>query len=1124
MHSALRIGLWVLAVTLLLVTGIFLYLRNADLSVYQEPIEQVLSDIVGHEVRIAGLFRLEFGGLTTLTAEQVSITNTHLADDPVLLRIGHVSTTVDLWSLINGPVIIPVLQIRDIDVRLHRDAASNSNWDTGRPARPGGGGEAFDANRIAVELLQVEEFRFSLTDPSRRRPLNLSIEQLAVAPDQDRMLELDLAGAINEFPLAAQGQLGPWENLLTGTELSADMSLTLGQVALNINGYVADLGDLEGVDLVLDLTGPSIDRVAAVLGWPPFAQGEFDIDGRILKVDDVNQVRLEGHFGEIEVFAGGETDYLRNPRRSTIDFRVAGPDTQYVAELFGIRGARPVPFQVAGELNQEESRLSFADTLAVLGENRLEIDGWVDFSARWPDIDMSVRASGPDLSEVGPLMQVSNVPAEAFEIDGNVQKLGATWRFDALRATLGENEVLADGFLQAGGSDDSGISFQASGPDISFLQPMTGLRGLPERPYLVSGRVIPDRIGVRLIDASGAFGENRLSLDGVVSTQPGLAGTRLDVQAAGPDLTNIALLADLSFLPAGAFDARGQLNVEDGRLNIESARAEVAGISASASGSVGLTVNAGEFDLDIAAEGPDLAILMQFDWLQRMAGQPFNVAGRVAQRRDRYELTDVDVSIGNLRLGADGRIAGDVESFDLAFSGTSPDLRVIAEVFEVDELPDGAFVASGRVEKSDTEIEFRDMDLRIGDFSIVADGTLSGAPMSNASDFTFSISAPDLRQLGVPFGLAMLPSKTISLSGEVNGVPSGFAVEQIVARIGNNDIAAGFTADLRAKPTIIGEVTATYLDLKSALASTEEPRIEIDEAPREFFFSNEPIDLAWLDAVNLDVKADIGTLMLQAADMYDFRMGINLRDGALDVTPFTFRDVGGGLDGRLQVAPLDGAYLLDAELKLEGVRIGILAGDEQERTSLPPFNGSIALTGTGNSIHEILAGSNGSIALRQGEGRIRDLASSALFGDVVLEVLRTLNPQQQKETFTAVDCAFYDIDIESGVAQIDNVAMQTDKLTILTFGGANLADESLNLSLRATPREGIGISFAGVANSFLKLGGTFLEPRLEIDTKATVTTGGVAVATGGLSLLAKGVWDRMSAANDICAESVVEPE
>ncbi len=85
-------------------------------------------------------------------------------------------------------------------------------------------------------------------------------------------------------------------------------------------------------------------------------------------------------------------------------------------------------------------------------------------------------------------------------------------------------------------------------------------------------------------------------------------------------------------------------------------------------------------------------------------------------------------------------------------------------------------------------------------------------------------------------------------------------------------------------------------------------------------------------------------------------------------------------------------------------------------------------------------------------------------------------------------------------------------------GDVNFKNERLNITLRSKPREGFGISLGGVVNSFLKLGGTLQEPRLNIDAASSVTTTGAAVATGGLSLVARGLWDRLTARTDLCAK------
>jgi hypothetical protein len=46
--------------------------------------------------------------------------------------------------------------------------------------------------------------------------------------------------------------------------------------------------------------------------------------------------------------------------------------------------------------------------------------------------------------------------------------------------------------------------------------------------------------------------------------------------------------------------------------------------------------------------------------------------------------------------------------------------------------------------------------------------------------------------------------------------------------------------------------------------------------------------------------------------------------------------------------------------------------------------------------------------------------------------------------------------------------------------------------------------------------GTLAKPQLAVDETGVLISGGAAVATGGLSLLARGLWDRLSKAGDAC--------
>ena len=237
-----------------------LYLRNTDLSVYQEHIEVYLSEKIGHELDFDGLFELRLGSLTELSAEEVTLSNADWPTEPVIISAGRISVTIDLWSLIRGPLIIEEVDVGEVRIYLERDAERQANWMTAKPVSDEF--SEFDTELIAFRDVHVESMQILYIDPARRRPLDILIEQLIVRPDDSDILDLDLQGTVNELPLWADGKLGPWQNLLDGKDLTADLDVALGQARLEVAGSAEDMRALVGVEATIGLSGPSIDRVA----------------------------------------------------------------------------------------------------------------------------------------------------------------------------------------------------------------------------------------------------------------------------------------------------------------------------------------------------------------------------------------------------------------------------------------------------------------------------------------------------------------------------------------------------------------------------------------------------------------------------------------------------------------------------------------------------------------------------------------------------------------------------------------------------------------------------------------------------------------------------------------------
>jgi hypothetical protein len=92
----------------------------------------------------------------------------------------------------------------------------------------------------------------------------------------------------------------------------------------------------------------------------------------------------------------------------------------------------------------------------------------------------------------------------------------------------------------------------------------------------------------------------------------------------------------------------------------------------------------------------------------------------------------------------------------------------------------------------------------------------------------------------------------------------------------------------------------------------------------------------------------------------------------------------------------------------------------------------------------------------------------------------------------------------------------------LSDASVDLKSETIKISFETTPRRGLTISAAELLNPYVMVVGTLAAPRLAVDAKGGLITGGAAVATGGLSILAKAAWDRLARSKDPCNAAAKE--
>jgi hypothetical protein len=141
----------------------------------------------------------------------------------------------------------------------------------------------------------------------------------------------------------------------------------------------------------------------------------------------------------------------------------------------------------------------------------------------------------------------------------------------------------------------------------------------------------------------------------------------------------------------------------------------------------------------------------------------------------------------------------------------------------------------------------------------------------------------------------------------------------------------------------------------------------------------------------------------------------------------------------------------------------------------------------------------------------------AIYGDMLTEILNVINPFYKAAPYTDIECVVLAVKIDDGhAAGAPNSFFGTDKIRLTLKSSLDLKTEAIDININMRPRKGLKVSSGELFNPFVKVTGTLAAPRLAVDEAGVLVSGGTAVATGGLSILAAMAWDRMSRSSDPC--------
>ena len=284
---------------------------------------------------------------------------------------------------------------------------------------------------------------------------------------------------------------------------------------------------------------------------------------------------------------------------------------------------------------------------------------------------------------------------------------------------------------------------------------------------------------------------------------------------------------------------------------------------------------------------------------------------------------------------------------------------------------------------------------------------------------------------------------------------------------------------------------------------------------------DEPLPLGGLRAVDARLRLAVADLTVPGYRVRDAEIGGELRDGALTLDHLDGTGVTGGrASGKLSLAAQGDGYRLHAVGQLEGGRL-VTSNTGESLASAPSLDVEYEVDGVGRSFREVAASADGRVLVVLGAGRVPNTRSDLMSSGVLIGLWMP-STRSGIVPYTAVECGVAAAGIEHGKMVVEPIAVRTDKITVVGNGKLDLGTEDIDLGWTIKPRSGAGISAGSIANPYIRLGGTLASPRLEAKPLAAAASTGAAVATVGVTILSRGIFNRITAEKKVCVDALAK--
>ncbi len=477
-------------------------------------------------------------------------------------------------------------------------------------------------------------------------------------------------------------------------------------------------------------------------------------------------------------------------------------------------------------------------------------------------------------------------------------------------------------------------------------------------------------------------------------------------------------------------------------------------------------------------------------------GKPFEmpdirqgiVTGTTVRYRDPRLLLETDIKVDTVRA-RDTRFASDI-----GFTGAGT-MRGRPLSFDGRLLSPNETLAGGA---NRIAVNARSLDA-----SATVSGTLPAATQIEGADLSLTVRGANLARLFDFIGVAIPSTRRYRIRSALTYSDEAWRFTRMRGLIGESDVAGTLIVSQPEGRLHLGaDISTQSLAIVDAgpFIGYDPDKLEakgftgavapVGGTPR--ILPDAPLRVDAISRFDADVKWTARRIKAKNVPVSNIVLTLDLDHSLLKLSPLNFDMAGGHLSSEILIDARKKPVFTDYDIRLSPTPMGTLLGRwgvESSGTS-GTINARIKMTGSGDTVHDSLATSNGRIAVIIPKGTM--WARNIQLSEIDLGVFVQKMFQDKLKEPVQINCGLVAFTVRQGIAAADPILIDTTKNVITGRGGFSFRDESLDLALRA---DGKKFSlFSG--QSPVGLNGHFAKPGLAVISPELLARAGVGLGLG----------------------------